>query len=152
MKAMERGRKGISIGTWPVLLIVTVIGITALGIGVQFIYTLTGDLGANSDRESLNTLGERTQNKCDAVLEGTETEPLVVEGLGFEQIESLSVEEVGEEGSYRYAAEFSDQNPAYYDISGCSLELTQSAEPGTWDFTIEKGQENNHLVVEVEQR
>lgn len=149
MKAVE-GRKGISIGTWPVLLVVTVIGVTALGVGVQFIYTLTGDLGANSDRESLNTLGERTQDKCDAVLEDTDTDPLEVEGLGFDQIESLTAEE--SENGYRYAAEFSDQDPAYYDISGCSLELTESVESGTWDFTIEKGQDNEHLVVEVEQR
>jgi len=109
-----KGRKGISVGTWPVLLIVTVIGVTALGVGVQFIYTLTGDLAANGDRASLNTLGERTQDKCDAVLEGTETEPLVVESLGFEQIESLSVEESND--NYRYAAEFSNQDPAYYDV------------------------------------
>lgn len=145
-----KGRKGISVGSWAVLLVVTVIGITALGVGIQFIYTLTGDLGADRDRESLNTLGERTQDKCDAVLEDTETEPLEVEGLGFDRIETLTTEE--SDDGHRYALEFSDQDPAYYDISGCSLVLSQSVEPGTWDFSIQKGQEEDYLFIEVQQQ
>ena len=137
-------------GAMAVMIVVLLIGITALGIGVEFIYSLTGDLGANSDRESLNVLGERTQNKCDAVLEGAETDPLIVESVAFEQIESLNVEQQG--NSYNYVAEFSDQDPARYQINDCSVELTESIEPGTWDFTIEKGDEPDSLSIGAEQQ
>lgn len=145
-----KDRKGMDPGGMAVMVVVLLIGITALGIGFQFIYSLTGDLGANSDRESLNILGERTQNKCDAVLEGAETDPLVVESVGFQQIESLNIDNSG--NSYSYVAEFSGQDPARYDISDCSVELTESISPGTWDFTIEEGDETDSLIVEGEQQ
>lgn len=144
-------RKGISIGMWPVLLVVTVLGVTSLGIGVQFIYDLTGDLGANNDRESLNTLGERTQNKCDAVLEGSDTNPLVVESVNFNQIEELKIQERGSSKSM-YQLTFPDQDPANYKIQGCTLDLTSdSVGPGNWDFTIQK-QGGSSLEVEAEKQ
>lgn len=145
-------RKGISVGMWPVLLVVTILGSTSLGLGTQFIYDLTGDLGANTDRESLNRLGERTQDKCNAIRENSDTDPLIVDGVGFNQIEELTVEDV-DGGSSRYQLQFQNQEPASYLIEGCTMELGfNSIEPGIWNFTVEESQNNADISVEVEQQ
>ncbi|MFB6216664.1 MAG: hypothetical protein ABEJ72_06825, partial [Candidatus Aenigmatarchaeota archaeon] len=128
--------KGIGVGSWAVILAGVVIGVTSIGISIGLMYSLSGGASAEGDVEALHKLGERTQSKCDAMLEGTNTEPLVIERIEFRQLENLKVQKPGEKGS-TFRAFFPGREPASYKIAGCKVSMEpKSIGTGTWNITV----------------
>lgn len=140
-------RKGINIGSFPVILVSTILVVVALGIGINFVYSLAGDISSSGDRGELNKLGERTQGKCDSVLNDVSTEPLEFE-VRFNKLESIEVN--SEEEGYVYEATFPDGKPVRYKIEGCQVELSNNLGPGIWTITVsEKTGSSDTLEVEA---